>query len=99
MINLPTDTRRNSCTACTFIRNGVKTRKAIPHTCGQSDEQIMKIIKEGKNLKIDNPVKVTCYKCECVFEYVKSDIKSDFRDGEYVVCPNETCKSFISTKA
>lgn len=26
--------RRTGCTACTFQRNGVKTRKHIPHTCG-----------------------------------------------------------------
>lgn len=26
--------RRASCQACTFARNGVKTRIAIEHTCG-----------------------------------------------------------------
>lgn len=26
--------KRTNCTACTFQRNGVKTRKHIPHTCG-----------------------------------------------------------------
>lgn len=25
--------RRNYCQACTFARFGVKTRRAIPHTC------------------------------------------------------------------
>lgn len=38
-------TYRN-CTACTFIRYGVKTRKSIPHTCGKSLEQIHNFIKE-----------------------------------------------------
>lgn len=26
--------RRNFCRACAFARDGVKTRIAIPHTCG-----------------------------------------------------------------
>lgn len=26
--------RRNFCQACSFARDGVKTRIAIPHTCG-----------------------------------------------------------------
>jgi len=27
--------RKNFCQACSFARDGVKTRKAIPHTCGK----------------------------------------------------------------
>lgn len=29
------DTTRRSCQACIFQNTGVKTRKAIPHTCGK----------------------------------------------------------------
>lgn len=29
--------RRNFCQACSFARDGVKTRIAIPHTCGEPD--------------------------------------------------------------
>lgn len=87
--------RRDSCTACTFLRNGVKTRKTIPHTCNKSNEQIMKVIKEGKKKIDEQPKEKTCYKCSCVFEYVRNDINSD-REGSYVICPNEDCKSFLS---
>lgn len=85
--------RRDSCTACTFLRNGVKTRKTIPHTCNKSNEEIMKVIKEGEK-KIDKVTKRRCYRCGCVFEYVRDDINSD-RNGIYVICPNEYCKSFM----
>lgn len=41
--------RKANCTACTFIKNGVKTRKNIPHTCEKSDHDIRKLIEETKN--------------------------------------------------
>ncbi len=42
--------RRRSCQACTFRRMGVKTRIAIPHTCGKTNAQILEEIKkERKN--------------------------------------------------
>lgn len=28
------ENKKNTCTACEFIKNGVKTRKHIEHTCG-----------------------------------------------------------------
>jgi hypothetical protein len=31
--------RRNFCQACSFARDGVKTRIAIPHTCGDRSRQ------------------------------------------------------------
>lgn len=31
-------TKRSNCTACSFKKHGVKTRKSIPHTCGQDEE-------------------------------------------------------------
>jgi hypothetical protein len=37
------NTRRNFCQACSFARDGVKTRIAIPHTCG--DPQIASSVK------------------------------------------------------
>lgn len=41
-------TRKNTCTACTFEKNGVKTRRAIPHTCGKDDKFPQS---KNKNLK------------------------------------------------
>lgn len=43
--------RRDSCTACTFIKNGVKTRKSIPHTCGKTDKEIRELIKEENEIR------------------------------------------------
>lgn len=40
--------RRASCSACTFIKNGVKTRKAIPHTCGKDDKDIRTLMENAK---------------------------------------------------
>lgn len=52
-------TRKASCTACTFIVNGVKTRKAIPHTCGKTDKEIRTLMDSiKKNQKnIDETIK------------------------------------------
>ena len=38
--------RRANCTACTFMKNGVKTRKNIPHTCGKSDCDLRELIEK-----------------------------------------------------
>lgn len=51
--------RRDSCTACTFLKNGVKTRKAILHTCGKSDSDLRKLIEKvndgyGKETQLNN---------------------------------------------
>lgn len=54
----------------------------------------MKIIKEGK-IK-PKETKKTCYKCRTKFSFTIDDIKPDWRDGDYVICPK--CGSFISTK-
>lgn len=56
----------------------------------------MEIIKQGKNMNINPKYIVTCGKCDCTFTFIGRDIHSDFRDGPYVICPNETCKSFIN---
>ena len=54
----------------------------------------MKVIKKGKDLSASK--RITCNKCECVFEYEYSDIKLMEGDGifgqyHYVLCPNESC--------
>lgn len=54
----------------------------------------MRIIKEGKLPPKEK--KITCKKCGCVFMYDRSDIKSDQREGNWVVCP--TCKSSITVE-
>ena len=40
--------RKNVCQACNFILSGVKTRKAIPHSCGKSNEQLIELHKQAK---------------------------------------------------
>jgi len=54
----------------------------------------MKIIKQGNNKQKE--VKKTCKKCKTVFTYTNEDIQPDWRDGNYVICPNQSCKTFIS---
>jgi len=39
-------TRTRFCEACAFIKNGGKSSRAIPHTCGKDD-----IAEVGKELK------------------------------------------------
>lgn len=51
----------------------------------------MRIIKEGK--LPPKKKKMTCKKCRCVFMYDHSDIHSDQREGNWVVCP--TCGDCI----
>lgn len=52
----------------------------------------MRIIKEGKLPPKEK--KMECKNCGCVFMYERSDVHSDQREGDYVVCP--TCKKFIN---
>jgi hypothetical protein len=40
--------------------------------------------------------RVQCHKCKCVFTYDQIDVESDGREGDYVTCANEECKSFIA---
>lgn len=54
----------------------------------------MKIIKQGE-LK-PKETKKTCSKCKTKFSFTSADIKPDFRDGDYVICP--TCGAFIAAK-
>lgn len=52
----------------------------------------MRIIKEGQK-----PIKewqVTCKKCGCIFVFDNSDVHSDQREGDWVVCP--TCHECIT---
>ena len=52
----------------------------------------MRIIKEGQK-----PIKewqVTCKKCGCIFVFDNRDVKSDQREGDWVVCP--TCQGCIT---
>jgi predicted Zn finger-like uncharacterized protein len=52
----------------------------------------MKILKQGQ---VPNPTWIrTCSNCKTQFEYDRSDINSDQRDGDYVKCP--CCKAFIN---
>jgi hypothetical protein len=39
-------TKKANCKACTNIRFGVKTRIAVPHSCGKTDEEIRKFKQE-----------------------------------------------------
>lgn len=52
----------------------------------------MRIIKEGKLPSKEK--EMTCPECGCVFMYERSDIHSDQRDGDFVICP--TCKTHIN---
>lgn len=56
---------------------------------------MIEVLKEGNNMKDRPQFKTYCGTCKCEFSYDKSEINSD-RDGSYVICPNESCKSFIS---
>lgn len=54
----------------------------------------MKIIKEGK--KEPKETKKTCSGCKTKFSFTNEDIKGDWRDGDYVICP--TCGAFIAAR-
>lgn len=53
----------------------------------------MKIIKSGKDPKNKEFYK-KCSNCNTEFSYTSDDVKPDFRDGDYVVCP--VCGQFIA---
>lgn len=40
--------RINTCKACVNLRNGVKTRLAVEHTCGKSYKEIAEEEEKGK---------------------------------------------------
>lgn len=52
----------------------------------------MRIIKHGE-LPENIERRKTCYKCGCVMVYSHKDIKSDWKEGPYIVCP--TCGAFL----
>lgn len=52
----------------------------------------MKIIKRG-TLPEERVYRVTCSNCKSELEYTKEDVKLDFREGDYIVCP--VCEKFI----
>ena len=55
----------------------------------------MKIIKKGK--KKVSARRLTCYKCDCVFEYERQDLHEDQREPKpWVYCP--CCKSAIDVE-
>ena len=55
----------------------------------------MKIIKQGK--KKVSARRLTCYKCDCVFEYERKDIHEDQREPKpWVYCP--CCNSAIDVE-
>ena len=56
----------------------------------------MKVIKQG-NGHIEKPVKKTCGSCNSKLEYTRADIKSDQRDGDYIICP--VCDSWMSVRS
>lgn len=41
-------------------------------------------------------LRFSCENCRTVFVAARADIKSDYRDGDYVVCP--TCKKWLDKK-
>jgi hypothetical protein len=55
----------------------------------------MKIIVLGETPQNKMPVRKTCGSCKTLFEYEVTDINTD-KDGDYVICPNNNCKQFIS---
>lgn len=55
----------------------------------------MKIIKKGK--KKVSARRLTCYKCDCVFEYERQDLHEDQREPKpWVYCP--CCNSAIDVE-
>lgn len=52
----------------------------------------MRVIKKGKLPPKEK--RMTCLECGCVFMYDRSDIKTEQRDGDFVICP--TCGKFIT---
>lgn len=52
----------------------------------------MKILKKG-GVK-EKEYRKKCGKCDTKFSYTSADIPSDWRDGDYVICP--VCGQFIS---
>lgn len=57
---------------------------------------MMEVLNKGKNLKEESRKRCTCNRCGCEFIYDSSDVHPDQRDGEYVICPNDTCKAWIN---
>jgi len=51
------------------------------------------IINPGRNVK--KQYKHNCKTCGCEFLFQDEDIQPD-RDGDYIVCPNDSCKAFTS---
>ena len=52
----------------------------------------MKIIKKGTRKR--ESILKTCGYCSTELEYNNSDIKHDFRDGNYIICP--VCQRFLA---
>jgi len=55
----------------------------------------MKIIKKGK-LPVEEAKEATCWRCKAVLEYDSTDIKSNLKNEDYIECPTEGCKAFVS---
>lgn len=55
------------------------------------NKRIMRIIRKGKI--IPKEWEQTCSKCNCLFAFTNSDIKTD-RDGSYLICP--TCNKYLT---
>lgn len=51
------------------------------------------IIKEGKKPE-DIVYRKQCYKCNTIFTYLRCDVTSDQRDGNYIECP--LCKQGLA---
>lgn len=39
---------------------------------------------------------ITCYNCNTVFAFMPEEVKYDYRDGDYIICP--VCTKFIDAK-
>ena len=95
-------TKHRSCTACTFMIDGVKSRRAIPHTCGRTEREIIEFVDKykkpkatsnvveivGGGLKCDNP------NCEWHDDSIKVE---DYKDWVNVPCPS-SCGSNLLTE-
>jgi NAD-dependent SIR2 family protein deacetylase len=55
---------------------------------------MINIIRQGRVKKLK--YQITCSTCETEFTYEREDIVSDFREGDFVLCP--CCKESIMHK-
>ena len=99
--------RIHICQACVNLKNGVKTRIAIAHTCGKSDEEIFEDKKKAeryskrfKNMlsalktikeKKEPAGKITCPECGGNLHYTKASSNGHI----WGKCQTEGCLAWM----